>query len=67
MDINAAVLGQFMFFFLVFVGITSYFLARRKTNTPILATLIGVLLAIVPPLGLIYLAALVLKEDVTAS
>ena len=46
------------------IGILSYYLGKRKTNTPKIATLIGVLLSLIPPLGLIYLAALVLKKDI---
>ncbi|MBE3675227.1 hypothetical protein PPAR_b0429 [Pseudoalteromonas paragorgicola KMM 3548] len=39
-------------------------MAKRKTSTPKIATFIGVLLAFIPPLGLIYIAILVLKNDI---
>ena len=42
----------------------SYYLARRKTNHPIFAAIIGGGFALIPPLGLIYLAFLVFKKDV---
>jgi ATP-dependent Zn protease len=42
----------------------SYYLARRKTNRPIFAAIIGGGFALIPPLGLIYLAFLVFKKDV---
>jgi RsiW-degrading membrane proteinase PrsW (M82 family) len=44
----------------------SYYLARRKTNHPIFAAIIGGGFALIPPLGLIYLAFLVFKKDVAS-
>ncbi len=64
MNINATLLGEIIFISVIVIGILSYYLGKRKTNTPKMATLIGVLLSIIPPLGLIYLAILVLKNDI---
>ncbi|WP_394147089.1 hypothetical protein [Shewanella atlantica] len=64
MNINASVMGQVILFTAVVSGILSFYLGKRKTQTPILATVIGVILSFIPPLALIYLAALVLKNDV---
>ncbi|WP_299788928.1 hypothetical protein [uncultured Shewanella sp.] len=64
MNINASVMGQVILFTAVISGILSFYLGKRKTQTPILATVIGVILSFIPPLALIYLAALVLKNDV---
>lgn len=53
-------------FFIVFMlsmGALAYYLGCRKTNTPKLAGLVGLLLSVFPPLVLIYLAILVLKKD----
>ena len=44
-----------------------YYLGRRKTQTPVLAGVLGTVLSIMPPLGLVYLAVLVLKNDVNSS
>jgi hypothetical protein len=41
----------------------SYFLGKRKTNNPKLVVLVGVLLCITPPLNLVYLFVLTLKND----
>ena len=41
----------------------SYLIGRRKTNRPFLMALIGGVLAIMPPLFVIYLVLLVLKKD----
>lgn len=64
MNINATVLGEIIFISVIVIGILSYYLGKRKTNTPKMATLIGILLSFIPPLGLIYLAILVLKNDI---
>ncbi|MCC2616826.1 hypothetical protein LJ739_11290 [Aestuariibacter halophilus] len=64
MNISATLFGQFIVASVVIIGISSYLLGKRKTNTPRLAGLIGVLLAFMPPLGFIYLACMVLKNDV---
>lgn len=50
--------------FLVLATWLSYFLGQSKTENPRVAALIGFLLALFPPFGLIYLAILALKEDV---
>ena len=42
----------------------SFYLGKRKTTSPKVIALVGVVLSIVPPLGLIYLGALALKEDI---
>jgi hypothetical protein len=40
-----------------------YLIGRRKTNRPFLMALIGGVLAIMPPLFIIYLLLLLLKKD----
>lgn len=68
MTVNVTFLGSFLLMlFLVFIGCIgalAYYLGQRKTQTPRLTALIGTALAIIPFLGLIYLAALVLKNDI---
>ncbi|MDT3321910.1 hypothetical protein Q4Q52_19440 [Shewanella sp. SP1S2-4] len=64
MNINATLLGEIMIVFILVVGVLSYYLGRRKTQTPILAGLLGLVLSIIPPFGLVYLVVLVLKKDV---
>ena len=64
MNINATLLGEFIVLFALIMGAVCYYLGRRKTQTPILAGLLGVALSIIPPLGLVYLVVLVLKKDV---
>lgn len=64
MNINATLLGEFIILFALIIGAVCYYLGRRKTQTPVLAGLLGVVLSIIPPFGLIYLVVLVLKKDV---
>lgn len=44
----------------------SYLLGRRKTNRPFLMALVGGVLAVMPPLFVIYLVLLLLKKDVAS-
>ncbi|MEH8021114.1 hypothetical protein [Rheinheimera metallidurans] len=67
MNINATLLGEIMIVFILVVGALSYYLGRRKTQTPILACLLGVVLSIIPPFALVYLVVLVLKKDVSSA
>ncbi|HAS13865.1 MULTISPECIES: hypothetical protein [Idiomarina] len=67
MNFNATLLGQVILIFIPIIVILSYYLGKRKTQTPKLATLIGLILAFIPPLALIYVAALVIKNDVRVS
>ncbi|MCB2384275.1 hypothetical protein KV201_19130 [Shewanella sp. SR1] len=64
MNINATVLGQFIIVFALIMGALCYYLGRRKTQTPVLTGLLGMVLSIIPPFGLVYLVVLVLKKDV---
>lgn len=66
MNINATLFGQFVLLSMFVIGGLSYYLGKRKTSTPKVATLIGVLLCIVPPLNIVYLIVLMLKNDVSA-
>ena len=64
MNVSMTVIGQWMIVFIIVVGVLSYILGRRKTTTPIIAGIIGAVLALIPPLGMIYLVILLLKKDV---
>lgn len=67
MNLNATLLGQLIgfivFLFIPIFGCISFYLCKRKTQTPILGTIVGIFLAFIPPLALIYIAVLVLKND----
>ncbi|GAW97331.1 MULTISPECIES: hypothetical protein [Colwellia] len=64
MDINVTLFGKIVFYSMFIVGGLSYYLGKRKTEKPKVAMLIGVLLCITPPLNIVYLIVLMLKNDV---
>ena len=65
MNFNATFFGQLVLVSMFIVGGLSYYLGKRKTTNPKIATLVGVLLCITPPLNLVYLLVLALKKNET--
>ncbi len=63
-DANATLIGQITLAWVLIATILTYMLAKRKTETPILATIIGFIAAFIPPISIIYIIILVLKNDV---
>ena len=61
---NITFIGELVFYSMFIVGALSYYLGKRKTSSPKIAVLIGVVLCIIPPLNLAYLIVLMLKNDV---
>ncbi|HHQ4600286.1 TPA: hypothetical protein ACSP82_001155 [Aeromonas veronii] len=66
MNINATLLGQFIALLMVIVGVIVWRLARRKSEHPVLITLICSLLCLFPPFGLLALLLVALKQDLPA-
>ncbi len=64
MAIGGSVLVQFYLVFVLLIGILSYYLGKRKTQTPKLTAFLGVLLAFVPPFALLYIIVLIIKNDI---
>lgn len=67
MNINITLVGELILYSMLIVGALSYYLGKRKTSNPKVATLIGVMLCITPPLNLVYLIILMLKDNVVSS
>jgi Na+-driven multidrug efflux pump len=65
MNINATILGQFIFISMFVITGLSFYLGKRKTQNVKITTFIGFLLSFMPPLGLIFVAVLALKNDVS--
>jgi len=63
-DLNITFFGELVFYSMFVVGGLSYYLGRRKTNNPKLTALIGVVLCITPPLNLVHLIVLSIKNDI---
>ncbi len=70
MSLNAALVGQTVFFllfvFIIFATVTSFILGKRKTSSPKIAACIGAMLGFVPPLALVYLVVLMFRADITS-
>lgn len=69
MNINATLFGEIIIIFVIIIfaiviGNLSYSLGKRKTNRPKIIAIVGILLSLIPPLALIYLAILALKKDI---
>ncbi len=64
MNFNATLLGQAIFIFALIMLVLSYILGKRKTETPKTTAFIGFLTALVPPLAIVFLIVLILKNDV---
>ena len=65
MNINATLVGQFIMVLAVIMAVVCFYLGKRKTQTPVLASIIGFFTALIPPLAMIYLIVLVVKKDVS--
>ena len=67
MNINATLIGQVIFVFAVLMAAVGYYLGKRKTQSPFLASIVAFIAALVPPLAIIFLMVLVLKNDIKTS
>lgn len=52
--------------FAIIIGISCYFIGKKKSNAPVRAGLMGAVFSIIPVLGIIYLVYLICKDDLTA-
>ena len=64
MNINISLIGELVFYSMFVVGALSYYLGKRKTTSPKIAVLVGIVLCIIPPLNIAYLFVLMLKNDI---
>lgn len=64
MSLNATLLGQIVAVLMIVMAVAGYYLGKRKTQTPVLTTVIAIVSSLIPPLALLFLMALVLKNDV---
>ena len=63
MNLSVTLYGELVFYSMFIIGGLSYYLGTRKTNNPKLVALIGVVLCITPPLNVVYLIVLSIKND----
>lgn len=66
MEIDKTLYTLIMLAFIFAIGVISYNLGKRKTTTPKITALMGVMLAAIPPLGIIYVVLLFFRKDLPA-
>lgn len=64
MTISTMQLGLLILLLMIIIGIISYFLGVRKTDSPFKASALGFVFSVIPVLGIIYVMYLASKEDV---
>ncbi len=67
MNINATLFGQLMLVWVLLSTVIIGLLAKRKTDSPILTTVVGFVLSFLPLLSMVFMAVLALKKDVGSS
>jgi len=67
MEFNMTVIGQVIAVWIIIATVLTFILAKRKTQTPIIATILGFVLSLFPPFGMVYLIILVLKNDINGN
>lgn len=63
MNINATLLGEIIFVLAIVFAIVGFYLGKRKTETPMLVSVLAFFSALIPPIGLIFLMVLAYKKD----
>ena len=56
-------LGDYVMILMIINGALSYYYGRGKVRFPLVAVFFGALLSIIPPLGIIYVTVLMLKNE----
>jgi TRAP-type C4-dicarboxylate transport system permease small subunit len=64
MNISTTQLLLMILSVMIIIGTISYFLGRRKTNSPLKASALGFVFSVIPVLGIIYVIYLASKDDV---
>lgn len=63
MNMSTTELGLLVLSTMIIIGIMSYFIGVRKTDSPYKASALGFVFSIIPVLGIIYVVYLISKED----
>jgi hypothetical protein len=67
MNFSTTQLGLMVLAVMCIIGVISYFLGVRKTDSPIRAGALGFVFSVIPVLGIIYVIYLATKEDIIAT
>ena len=64
MNVNATLVGQTIFILAIVFAVVGFYLGKRKTETPVLVSILAFFSASIPPVGMIFLMILVVKKDI---
>ncbi|MBO1256147.1 hypothetical protein J3L16_10675 [Alteromonas sp. 5E99-2] len=64
MPISNGLLGKIVIVFAIIMVSLGYYLGKRKTQTPVLTAVIAFFSALLPPIAIVFLMVLVIKNDV---
>ncbi len=64
MNISLPIIGQSIAVLAIVFVVLGYYLGKRKTESPILVSILAFFSAAIPPIGLIFLMVLALKKDI---
>jgi predicted PurR-regulated permease PerM len=67
MNINATLLGQTIIILAIVFAVVGFYLGKRKTETPVLVSVLAFFSALMPPIGLIFLMVLAFKKDLPSA
>ncbi|MBG22580.1 MAG: hypothetical protein CMF22_03855 [Idiomarinaceae bacterium] len=67
MSINATLLGQTIIILAIVFAVVGFYLGKRKTETPVVVSILAFFSALMPPIGLIFLMVLAFKKDLPSA
>ena len=67
MNINATLFGQTIIILAIVFAVVGFYLGKRKTETPVLVSVLAFFSALMPPIGLIFLMVLAFKKDLPSA
>jgi RsiW-degrading membrane proteinase PrsW (M82 family) len=60
-------LGQTIFILAIVFAVVGFYLRKRKTETPVLVSVLAFFSALMSPIGLIFLMVLAFKKDLSSA
>lgn len=64
MSAPAPLIGQTILILAIIFAAIGFYLGKRKTETPVLVSVLALFSALIPPIGLVFLMFLAFKKDI---
>ena len=64
MSVPAPLIGQTILILAIIFAAIGFYLGKRKTETPVLVSVVALFSALIPPIGLVFLMVLAFKKDI---